>query len=62
METAVNVAIALGFIVFAAGVGILVYNFCVRFGFSLEIVLVIFGLTIVVLGLMAAKIFSKVID
>ena len=62
IETAVNAAIALGFLAFAAGVGIWVYNFCIRFGLSLEIILLIFGLMIVVLGLMAAKIFSKVID
>ena len=62
IETAVNVAIALGFIVFAAGVGIWMYNFCVHFGLSLEITLVIFGLMVIVLGLIAAKIFSKVID
>ena len=58
IETAVNVAIALGFVIFAAGVGIWVYNFCVRFGLSLEITLVIFGLMVIVLGLFAAKIFS----
>ena len=62
IETAVNAAIALGFIVFAAGVGILVYNFCIRFCLSLEITLVVFGLMIIILGLIAAKIFSKVID
>lgn len=62
IETAVNAAIALGFIVFAAGVGILIYNFCIRFGLSLEVTLVIFGLMIIVLGLIAAKIFSKVVD
>ena len=62
IETAVNAAIALGFIVFAAGVGIVVYNFCVRLGLSLEITLVVFGLMTIVLGLIAAKIFSKVVD
>ena len=62
IEKAVNAAIALGFTVFAAGVGILVYNLCIRFGLSLEITLVVFGLLIIMLGLIAAKIFSKVVD
>ena len=62
IEKAVNAAIALGFIFFAVGVGILVYDFCIRFGLSVEITLVVFGLLIIILGLIAAKIFSKVVD
>jgi len=60
IELAVNAFLVIGFIMLMLGVGLWLFNLSREFYLSIELMLIIFGCVLVVFGILAAKIFTKV--
>jgi len=60
IEKGVNAVLLTGFIVLALGIGLWILSLSERFQASLETMLVVFGCMLLILGALAAKVFSRV--
>jgi len=60
VEKTVNITLALGLIILLLGIMLWFFSFSQRSRLSSEAMLVIFGLILLLFGVIAAKVFSKV--
>jgi cytochrome c biogenesis protein CcdA len=60
IEKGVNIALVLGFVALALGIGLWTLSILERFSHSLEAILVVSGLLLLIFGALAAKLFTKV--
>lgn len=60
IEKGINAALVLGFLILALGIVAWIFSLTQRFHASAETMLVIFGCMILILSVLAAKVFSKV--
>ena len=60
IELAVNAVLVIGFIMLVLGVGLWIFNVSREFYLPIESMLTILGCILVIFGILAAKIFTKV--
>jgi hypothetical protein len=60
IEKGVNAVLLIGFVVLALGIGLWILSLSERFHASPETMLVVLGCTLLILGALAAKVFSRV--
>jgi len=60
IEKGINVALVIGFLIFALGIAAWVFSLSQSFRASPEAMLVILGCIVLILGTLAAKVFSKI--
>jgi len=61
-EKVVNVVLALGFVLLALGILSWLFNLSQRYSLSAQAMLILFGSMLVIMGVFAARLFTKVTD
>jgi len=61
-EKVVNVVLVLGFILLALGILSWLFNLSQRYYLSTQAILILFGFVLVILSVLASRIFTKVMD